>query len=425
MKQGLSWKSLFNSLKVLLVMIVLVFMTATSFAQENQSPDFWSEEVQEAETGEIRRGIPMRGEPGKSREQVYYERIIRRIEPDLNGVPERLEQYLEFFKLAMVGDPRLFPFDVQAEFKAPDTLVLTGFSGFDENRQALMKYFQYLGFEKVDNQVEVLPSDRLGRRRYALVTVPHCFTYDKPEGRREPMTECLLGDPVYLLKQVGDYYLCHSSEGYVGYIAGENIRRVDAKEFTRYQSGTQAYFLKDYKTEELFIPIGARLKWVRDEDGKTRIELPSRRKWVVPNTHLQVREGNPDERIERAITIAAQMLGSRYVWSGKTSQGVDCSGLLQSSFKAVGVNLPRDAYQQAYCGALVATRWNREGLRRGDTLFFLGRNGKINHTAIYVGDGQYLEASGGTVHYTSLIPEDENYHAGKAAGFCFAKRILE
>ena len=76
-------------------------------------------------------------------------------------------------------------------------------------------------------------------------------------------------------------------------------------------------------------------------------------------------------------------------------------------------------------GALVATRWHRDGLRRGDTLYFLGRTGKISHTAIYAGDGRYIESVRPAVRYTSFRPEDESYDARRAASFCFAKRLLE
>ena len=155
------------------------------------------------------------------------------------------------------------------------------------------------------------------------------------------------------------------------------------------------------------------------------VELPDGSKASIPRNQVEVRENRTHERIENAIKIAEQMMGSRYAWGGKTSEGVDCSGLIQSSFRSQGINMPRDAYQQAYVGSLVATRWYREGLRRGDTLFFLGRTGRISHVAIYLGDDQYLEASRGDVHYTSFNPKHDNFNERKLNIFCFAKRVLD
>ena len=78
-----------------------------------------------------------------------------------------------------------------------------------------------------------------------------------------------------------------------------------------------------------------------------------------------------------------------------------------------------------YLGSLTATRWCREGMRRGDTLYFLGESGKVSHTAIYLGDGRYLEAVRPVVRYTSFDPQSEEYDARRGAAFCFAKRLLE
>jgi cell wall-associated NlpC family hydrolase len=118
-------------------------------------------------------------------------------------------------------------------------------------------------------------------------------------------------------------------------------------------------------------------------------------------------------------------LGTRYFWGGKTSQGVDCSGLVQIAYSTVGFNLPRDSYQQFYLGRLTATRWHRAGLRRGDTLYFLGRDGKIRHTALYLGDDQFIQAVVPRVTISSFNREDENYDEDHDKSFAFAKRLLE
>ena len=119
------------------------------------------------------------------------------------------------------------------------------------------------------------------------------------------------------------------------------------------------------------------------------------------------------------------MLGVPYVWGGGTLQGVDCSGLVRGAYRAASVNLPRDADQQSLVGRLVATRWHRSGLRPGDTLYFLGRRGTISHTALYIGDGKYIEATSPVAKITSFEPNHLEYNQRRTDGFCFAKRVIE
>ena len=69
--------------------------------------------------------------------------------------------------------------------------------------------------------------------------------------------------------------------------------------------------------------------------------------------------------------------GVRYEWGGLTECGVDCSGLIQTTFAARGISLPRDASQQARMGAEVAF----EAIRPGDLLFFSDYGQGVTHVA--------------------------------------------
>ena len=363
----------------------------------------------------------------KSPEQIYYERLIAKVEPGLVGHRDRLPLYVQLFKREMITDTRLFPFEVEAVPDEKGRVVLEGFVGFQENRAALLKFLRYLGFEKLDDRIEILPSAKLGSKRFGLVKTPHSFSFDRPADPEEVLTDCLLGDPLYLLKEAENgFFLCHADEGYLGYVDGRDIRRVDQDEFARYRSGAGVHLRQDCKTSNgLQLPTGARLKLVERRGKDVVVELPGGGETIVPSDRCNVREDAANPRLERVIQNALRLLGTDYTWGGKTSSGIDCSGLVQVAFAAEGINLPRDSSQQVYPGALTATRWCRDGLQRGDTLFFLGRTGKITHAALYLGDDQYLEAVEPVVCRTSFDPEDDDFHARRNASFCFAKRLLE
>ncbi|MEV7192438.1 C40 family peptidase [Streptomyces sp. NPDC093510] len=93
---------------------------------------------------------------------------------------------------------------------------------------------------------------------------------------------------------------------------------------------------------------------------------------------------------EAAISFAAAHLGDAYAWGGDGPHSWDCSGLVMAAYRSAGISLPRVADDQYRASAPIS----RADLRRGDLVFWSsnGSSSGIHHVAIYLGDGQYLEA---------------------------------
>lgn len=361
--------------RTLTAIAMLLMLAATAHAQTSApspAPNPTTDET-DSDSQEIRRGQEMGGNP-EERAKRYYERLLSKVEPSMLGDVNRLPQYLDFFAKEFVEDPRTFACSLKFDITGDDKASITGYLEFPEHQEALKNFFTHLKLPGVEDQTELLPSKDLGEKKYAVVTAAHAFIYDKPEGKRETLTECTAGDTIFLLKPVNGSFLCHGPTGYVGYIDAKNVRPV---------------------TEMAF-------------DGL--------------ETSLAVQRGS---QIETVIAAANKLMGVKYVWGASSAEGVDCSGLVLTGFKAIGVNMPRDANQQYLVGRLVATRWHRTGLRRGDTLYFLSRRGTIHHTALYLGDGKYIEAAGKQVKITSFNPKDPNYDEKRDKSFCFGKRVIE
>lgn len=72
------------------------------------------------------------------------------------------------------------------------------------------------------------------------------------------------------------------------------------------------------------------------------------------------------------VTIAEMFLGRPYIWGGVSSDGLDCSGLVQTARRAAGYDAPRDSSQQVHMGETLS---ESAPLRRGDLIFWRGHVG--------------------------------------------------
>ncbi|MEQ9460571.1 MAG: C40 family peptidase [Phycisphaeraceae bacterium] len=400
-------------------------MTSPTDASNALTPEVDVDE-ENVTTGEIRRGVVVGSTDGKSREQRIYERAIAVVEPSLIGNPARLDAYIDLFKLKFVGDNRLFFFDAKATWDPQTaTLTINGQAEYEEHHESIEKYFRYMGFEKIDNQVELLPAASLGEQRFAILNTHQAFIYSAPTEPRETITQTVLGDPLYLLSPAdNNHYLVHGPDGYTGYIAADNLVRVDAERFNGWRSRDQAVLHTSIKVNDIPLSLGISLPIVAQSADHVRVELPDGSQTLLPFDAIDIHPNLPDPRSEATITVAHQLLGVPYVWGGIAADGLDCSGFVQITHRSQGVLLPRDADMQGTMGSLSGTRWHRDNIRRGDLMLFLGSRGRINHVGIYLGDGQYIESAGGGVQITSIDPKDDNYNERRDKAFCFAKRLF-
>lgn len=95
-------------------------------------------------------------------------------------------------------------------------------------------------------------------------------------------------------------------------------------------------------------------------------------------------------RRSQIVNYAIQFVGNPYVWGGTSlTNGVDCSGFTMKVMQKFGVSLPHYSGLQAKMGKKVTSG----NMKPGDLIFYAGSNGRINHVALYIGNGQVVHAA--------------------------------
>lgn len=230
------------------------------------------------------------------------------------------------------------------------------------------------------SKIKLLPEESKTQNRFGIVKVDHVILREEPvdePGDRDNVSELLLSEPVWILdRSDSGNLLVQAIDGYLGWVNEECIQTVG---------------------------------------GPAMVHALNR----------MVAE-SAKRKSDSALESARQLLGTPYLWGGKTKAGIDCSGLVQVSFADQGILLPRDADQQANVGKLVATRWFRDALMPGDLLFFISNyRGNVHHVAVYLGEGKYIEAADGGVRIRSMKPGDADYDAERADTFAWARRVIQ
>lgn len=113
---------------------------------------------------------------------------------------------------------------------------------------------------------------------------------------------------------------------------------------------------------------------------------------------------------------AKTAVGTAYVWGGTNmSTGVDCSGLCYAAYKKYGYTLPRVSRDMAASKSLLSVTPNSTYLKAGDLVFYAS-GGRVDHVAMYIGDGKVVHASD---YSTGVIISRYNYRTPHSA-----KRVI-
>ncbi len=198
------------------------------------------------------------------------------------------------------------------------------------------------------------------------------------------VTQLLFGDVVEVLEKVAENWILvkNAFDDYEGYLDPKQLLEIDGVDFVRLQSVTftnQTLGMMETSLGSFILPSACSFPGLDFKVGSLSFKYTAR---------LSSRE---ELKTSKVPDLARSFLNAPYLWGGKSSFGLDCSGFTQSVFKMAGLQLLRDAAQQATQGELLNFI---EEAQPGDLVFFDNEEGDIIHVGIILSSNEIIHASG-------------------------------
>ena len=247
---------------------------------------------------------------------------------------------------------------------------------------------------------------------HATVRTPLAPVFAEPRVASAQISQLVAGRRLELLEERDDWYRVRGADEYEGW-----VHRGYLEQNAGYGASLDRVSLGcvtiDADGDRRAMPLGALLEPDETVCGGEAIDV----------AHQRARF--PTEAAAIARSALGYFEGTSYLWGGITPWGADCSGLVQSVFSLHGVQLRRDAWQQAQQGEPGAPALL--DAQTGDLLFFSDRvDGHITHVAIALGERRLVHLALGRGGYAvERLDEPADAYVSKLRDrFVHARRVL-
>jgi cell wall-associated NlpC family hydrolase len=227
------------------------------------------------------------------------------------------------------------------------------------------------------------------RKRVAVGVTP---LRPKPDSSVGIDTELIFGEMVEVHGvEEGFAYVRAERDGYVGYMSDAALESAPAPATHRVRElRTYVYAGSSIKLPDpMLIPEGAEVRVAGRRDAFAVLDGGGH----VFAAHLEPLSAAAQDY----VAVAERYLGTPYLWGGRTSLGLDCSGLVQTALRMAGIPAPRDSdlLERFYPVELPVVA-ALGGLQRGDAVFWKG------HVGIMRDGSTLLHANG---HHMTTVSE--------------------
>lgn len=209
-----------------------------------------------------------------------------------------------------------------------------------------------------------------------------------PAPDAEQLDQLLFGETFEVLEEGGGFALGQATrDGYVGYVDLEALSSPVLAP-THRVTALRSYLFSEPDIKSPVLGLVSMNALVAVEAGEGRLAKVARGGWIAASHLAGVGSGFDTDW----AGVAERFLGAPYLWGGRESLGLDCSGLVQQALYACGRACPRDTDQQRELGVEVALG----DLRRGDLVFWRG------HVGIMLDGARLLHAN---AHHMAVAVE--------------------
>ena len=295
-------------------------------------------------------------------------------------------------------------------------------------------------FGQVVDEIEVLREGKPARSAWGIVRVSVGNVRKQIGHQAELGTQVLMGAVLKIWKEEGEWFFVQTPENYFGWVTGSSMV-TGGQEMADAWNAAGKVMVTDLesriwdKGDKHSLPvcdavIGMTLQKFGAAGTWLKVGLPDGREGFIAES--AVTDFEDWKRAARPIAdniekTAKAFFGIPYLWGGTSSKGLDCSGFTKTVFYLNGLQLSRDAWQQAEQGTEIAPGKDFSNLRKGDLLFFSEfireKNPLITHVAIYLEHQVYIHASG-MVRLNSFEPGAPLFDEHRLKTFLLARRIL-
>lgn len=349
---------------------------------------------------------------------------------------------LDSLKSRYAPDSHLAVFEVSFAHQGSIAIVRGEVDDPKAKEDVLSTLHTILGGQVIDS-INVLPDQRLGEKRFGIVAASVGNVRTQPKHTAELSTQVLMGTVVKLLKQQGGHYYIQMPDRYVGWLEGAAMKLANASGAEEWNAAkkvivTAHFTLVREKPDAASMPVSDAVAGILMKRSGTKgqwiaVELPDGRKGFVEKSNAEEYTGWKKSRRLTAENIektAKMFVGVPYLWGGTSTKGMDCSGFTKTVYRLNGLELYRDASQQATSGDEVKPGENFENLKKGDLVFF-GRRAsgdrpeRITHVGIYLEKQEFIHTPGGSwVKFNSFDPSSPIYSEGLRKSFVRARRYV-